>query len=161
MTAKKRDNYLSWDEAFMQIANLIGQRSKDPNSQVGAVIVDGNKIVVALGYNGFPRGISDDKLPWSREGDFLDTKYAYVIHAEENAIYNANKPTQGCTLYTNLFPCNECAKTIIQSGIKEIIYESDRYHDQPNMVASRKLLDEAGVKYRQYSPEYELKLEKK
>src|SRR3989344_2018378 len=124
---EKRKNYLSWDEAFIQIAFLIAQRSKDPNTQAGAVIVDQNNIVVGLGYNGFPRGIKDDDLPWEREGNFLDTKYPYVVHAEENSIYNANKSTEGCKIYCTLFPCNECVKTAIQSGIKEIIYASDKY----------------------------------
>ena len=150
---KKRSDYLSWDECFTQMAILIAQRSKDPSTQAGAVIVDQDNIVVGLGYNGFPRGCADDALPWERTGAFLDTKYAYVVHAEENAIYNANKPTKGCKLYSTLFPCNECAKTIIQSSIKEVIFASDKYHDVDAWVASRKLLDLAGVTYRQYAPE--------
>jgi len=159
MTEKRKD-YLSWDEAFMQTAYVIAQRSKDPNTQNGAVIVDENNIVVGLGYNGFPRGCSDEKLPWEREGDFLDTKYAYVVHAEENAVYNANKPTENCKLYCTLFPCNECAKTIIQCGIKEVIYDSDKYHDLDPFVASRKLLEMSGVKVREYNPKFKLTLEK-
>ncbi len=157
---EKRNNYLSWDECFMQMANVIAQRSKDSSTQAGAVIVNQNNIVVGLGYNGFPRGCSDEKLPWEREGNFLNTKYAYVVHSEENAVYNANKPTEGCKIYTTLFPCNECTKTLIQSGIKEIIYASDKYHDQDSWVASRKMLDLAGIKYRQYIPGFKIKFEK-
>ncbi len=156
----KRKNYLSWDEAFMQLSYLIAQRSKDPNTQNGACLVDENKIIVGLGYNGFPRGCSDDELPWDREGNFLDKKYAYVVHAEENAVYNANKPTKGCIMYCTMFPCNECVKTIIQNGIKEVVYDRDPYHNQDEWIAARKMLDMAGVKYRQYSPKYKLKLEK-
>lgn len=159
MTEKRKD-YISWDECFMQMAHLIAQRSKDPSTQAGAVIVDKDNIVVGLGYNGFPRGCSDEKLPWDREGDFLDTKYAYVVHAEENAVYNANKDTRDGILYCTLFPCNECAKTTIQSGIKEIVYANDKYHDEDPWVASRKMLDMAGVKYRQYESERKLSLEK-
>jgi len=156
---KKRTGYLSWDECFIQMANLIAQRSKDPSTQAGAVIVDQNNIVIALGYNGFPRGIKDEELPWDREGGFLDTKYAYVVHAEENAVYNASQSVKNCKLYCTLFPCNECTKSIIQSGITEIVYISDKYHDQDSWVASRKMLDLAGVKYRQHQPQYTLKLE--
>jgi len=161
MAQGKREGYLSWDETFMLMAELISQRSKDPSTQAGAVIVDENKIIVGLGYNGFPRGIKDEELPWERKGDFLDTKYAYVVHAEENAIYNANKDTDGCTIYTTLFPCNECAKTLIQNGVKEIVYSSDKYHDEEIWVASRKMLDKAGVKYRQCIPEHSLTLTQK
>lgn len=159
--AQKRENYLSWDECFMQIAHLIAERSKDPSTQAGSVIVDQNNVVVGLGYNGFPRNCPDDSLPWSREGSFLDTKYAYVVHAEENAIYNANKNTHGCRLYCTLFPCNECAKTIIQSGIKEIIFASDKYHDKEPFIAARKLFDLAKIQYSQYETKFTLKLEKK
>ena len=148
---QSRQNTLSWDECFMQIASVISQRSKDPSTQAGAVIVDNDNVVVGLGYNGFPRGIDNDALPWDRDGDFLHTKYAYVCHAEENAIYNANNSTKNCRIYCTLFPCNECAKTLIQNGIKEIIFESDKYHDVDAFVASRKLLDAAAIKYRQYS----------
>ncbi len=144
----------------MQMAFLIAQRSKDPSTQAGAVIVDQCNIIVGLGYNGFPRGCPDDKLPWNREGDLIDTKYAYVVHGEENAVYNASKQTDGCKIYSTLFPCNECTKTLIQSGIKEVIYADDKYHDQAAWVASRKMLELAGVKYRQYQPQFKLKLEK-
>ncbi len=155
----KRENYLSWDETFMLMCCLIAQRSKDPNSQIGACVVDQNNIIVGLGYNGFPRNCSDDAFPWGRgeEKKYSDTKYAYVVHAEANAIYNANKSVKGCKLYTYLFPCNECAKTIVQTGIKEVIYAEDFYHDKDETVASRKILDSAGVICRQYKPKYDLK----
>ncbi len=150
----KREDYISWDECFMRMAHVIAQRSKDPSTQAGAVIVNPNKIILGLGYNGFPRGIEDDKLPWEREGNFVDTKYAYVVHAEENAVYNSNAPTEGSSMYCTLFPCNECAKTIIQKGIKEIVYEDDKYHNQDVWIASRRLLDEAGVKCREFKSEW-------
>ncbi len=160
MNHDKKKDYFSWDETFMQMCRVIANRSKDPNTQTGACIVNGDNIVVGLGYNGFPRGCSDDELPWSRDGEFCDKKYAYVVHAEENAILNANADTKGAKLYCSLFPCNECAKVIIQRGIKEIIYESDKYHDDPIWQASRRMLDMAGVKYRQYIPKNKLKFEK-
>ena len=122
----------------MSLAHLSAVRSKDPSTQVGAVIVDSNNKVVGLGYNGFPRGCDDKEFPWEREGEFLDTKYAYVVHAELNAILNANKLIDNCRLYVSLFPCNECSKAIIQSGIKEIIYESDKYKDLDQFKASKK-----------------------
>ena len=153
-----RQDRLSWDELLMQIAHLIAERSPDPNTQAGACIVNNHHVVIGLGYNGWPRGIENDALPWEREGDFLNTKYAYVVHAEENAIYNANADVAGCQLYCTLFPCNECAKTIIQSGIKEIIFANDKYHDKDGWVASRKMLDLAGVKYRQYAPKFKMEL---
>ena len=156
----KRTDYISWDECFSLMAELIAHRSKDPSTQAGAVIVNDQKIIIGLGYNGFPRGITDEDLPWEREGAYLNTKYAYVVHAEENAIYNSNAQTKGCAIYTTLFPCNECAKTIIQNGITEVVYSSDKYHNQDIWVASRHLLDRAGVSYRQYSPENKLRLEK-
>lgn len=158
---EKRKNYLSWDEAFMLLAHLIAQRSKDPNTQTGACIVDENKVIVGLGYNGWPRGIEEDDLPWGRQGDFLDKKYAYVVHAEENAIYNANKPTKNCIMYCTMFPCNKCVKAIIQNGIKEIVFYRDPYHDLDEWIAARRMLDLAGVKYRQYIPQYKIKLMKR
>ena len=159
LSEKKRTNYLSWDETFMLMAGIIAQRSKDPNTQAGTCIVDENNVIVGLGYNGFPRGCSDDSLPWRRDREYKlsETKYAYVVHSEVNAIYNANKPVKNCKLYCVLFPCNECSKTIIQSGIKEIIYQKDWYHDQEEWVAARKMLDLAGVKYRQYAPQHDIK----
>ena len=145
----KRTDYISWDEYFMGIAVLSGKRSKDPNSQVGACIVNDNKRIVGIGYNGFPKGCSDDELPWGREGGFLDVKYPYVVHSELNAILNANTNVRGCTLYVTLFPCNECTKAIIQSGIKELYYLCDKYADTDGVKASKRMLDMAGVKYTQ------------
>ncbi|MFH1890185.1 MAG: dCMP deaminase family protein [Candidatus Kuenenbacteria bacterium] len=158
-TLKKRDGIISWDECFMQMCFLIAQRSKDPNTQQGACIVNENNIVVGLGYNGFPRGCDDDKFPWTRNGEYADKKYAYVVHSEVNAIYNASRQPKDCRLYCTMYPCNECAKAIIQNGIKEVIYESDFYHDDPIWKASRKLLEGAKVKCRQFTPKYKLKLE--
>ena len=145
-----REDYISWDECFMRMAHVIADRSKDPSTQAGAVIANKDNVVVGLGYNGWPRGIETSELPWERKGDFTQTKYAYVVHAEENAVYNSNVQPKGCKLYCTLFPCNECAKTIIQNGITEVIYESDKYHDDDPWVASRKMLELAGVKCRQY-----------
>ncbi len=142
---------ISWDECFLRMAHLIAQRSKDPSTQVGAVIVDTNHVVVGLGYNGFPRGIESDAFPWDREGSYENTKYAYICHAEENAVYNANTSTRGCKIYGTLFPCNECAKMLIQNGIVEVIYESDKYHELPEYIASRRMLDAAKITYRKYT----------
>jgi len=137
----------------MGVALLASQRSKDPSTQVGACIVDGDKRIISTGYNGFPQGCSDDAFPWNRDEKQGETKYQFVVHAELNAILNASgKKLAGSVLYVGLFPCNECAKAIIQSGIKEIIYLSDKYHDTPSMSASRKMLDAAGIKYRQIKP---------
>ncbi len=141
----KRENTLSWDEYFMGLAHLSALRSKDPNTQVGAAIVDENHRVVSVGYNGFPKGCSDDEFPWSREGGVLNTKYAFVVHAELNAILNSPRSVNGCTIYVSLFPCNECAKAIIQSGIKKIVYESDKYATTETTIASKKMLEAAGV----------------
>lgn len=154
-----RRNVLTWDEYFMSLAHLSGMRSKDPNTQVGACIVNERKRVVGIGYNGFPYGCNDDEYPWERDGGFLDTKYAYVVHAELNAILNATEPLQNCTIYVSLFPCNECAKAIIQSGIKEVVYESDKYRDTDSAKASRRMLNSAGVKLRQID-EVKVKVEK-
>ena len=145
----KRENYITWDEYFMGIALLSAKRSKDPNSQVGACIVNNDKKIVGIGYNGFPRGCSDDELPWDREGNFLDVKYPYVVHAELNAILNAGHSVQGCTIYVDLFPCNECAKAIIQSGIKKIFYLRDKYKDTDGVKASKRMLEMAGVEFEQ------------
>ena len=144
----KRQDYISWDEYFMGIALLSAKRSKDPNSQVGACIVNNDKKIVSMGYNGFPRGCSDEDLPWGREGKFLDVKYPYVVHAELNAILNSNTDLRGCTLYVDLFPCNECAKAIIQSGIKTIFYLRDKYADTDGVKASKKMLEMAGVEFK-------------
>ncbi len=150
----KRIDHISWDEYFMGVAVLSSLRSKDPNTRVGACIVNQQKKIVGVGYNGFPTGCSDDLLPWAREGDWKDTKYPYVCHAELNAILNSiGRDLSGCTLYVALFPCNECAKAIIQSGIKHVIYLDDKYHDSDNAIASRRMLDAAGVSYTQLKTE--------
>lgn len=145
--ARKR---ISWDECFIRMAHIIADRSQDPSTQAGAVVVNEKNVVVGLGYNGWPRGIKSEDLPWDREGDFENTKYAYVCHAEENAVYNANNSTEGCKIYCTLFPCNECAKTIIQNGIKEVIYESDKYAQTPGVRASKRMFKLARVSLRQY-----------
>lgn len=142
-------DHLSWDEYFMGIALLSSYRSKDPSTKVGACIVDQDNKIVGVGYNGFPTGCSDNLLPWEREGDFLETKYPYVCHAELNAILNSIRSLHGCRLYVALFPCNECAKAIIQSGIKEVVYLDDKYKDTDSVIASKKMFDMSGVRYRQ------------
>ena len=145
----KRKDYISWDEYFMGVSLLAAKRSKDPNTQVGACIVDKNNIILSTGYNGFPYGCSDDVYPWERDGD--DTKYNYVVHAELNAILNARgKDLNGARLYVDFFPCNECAKAIIQSGISEIVYLYDKYADTPATIASKKMLASAGIKLRKF-----------
>ena len=141
----KREGALTWEEYFMGIAHLSALRSKDPGTQVGAVIVDENHRVVSVGYNGFPKGCSDDEFPWDREGGMLETKYAFVVHAELNAILNSPRSVKGCDLYVSLFPCNECAKAIILAGIKRIVYESDKYADTEGVQASKLMLSRAGV----------------
>jgi dCMP deaminase len=146
----KREHYLSWDEYFMGIALLSAQRSKDPSTQVGACIVNDDKKIVGVGYNGFPMGCNDDELPWEREGAFLETKYPYVCHAELNAILNSiSRDLKGCSIYVALFPCNECAKAIIQSGIKEIVYLSDKYKHTDIVIASKRMLNQAGIVMRE------------
>jgi dCMP deaminase len=158
METPRTSGVLSWDECFMRIAEVIAQRSKDPQTQGGAVIVDSKNVVLGMGYNGFPRGIDSDKLPWKRSGDspvLSETKHAYIVHAEENAVYNSSMKCEGAKMYCTLYPCNECAKTIIQAGIKEIIYLSDKYHERDAWLASRKLFELAGVKTRQYTLNHE------
>ena len=143
----KRTDYISWDEYFMGIAMLAALRSKDPSTQVGACIVSKDNIIISTGYNGMPKGCSDDEFPWEREG--AETKYPYVVHAELNAILNANgRDLRGSRVYVALFPCNECAKAIIQSGVKEVIYLSDKYADSMATLASKRMLDAADVSYR-------------
>ena len=150
MQTKRRD-YINWDEYFMGIAILSSKRSKDPNSQVGACIVDKDNKILSIGYNGFPIGCSDDEMPWEREGEFEQTKYPYMCHAELNAILNYTGSTlKGSRIYVSLFPCNECAKAIIQSGIKEIIYMDDKYADLPSVKVSKKLFDMTNVKYKKF-----------
>jgi len=147
----KRSDYISWDEYFMGIAYLSAMRSKDPSTQVGACIVDQNHKVVSIGYNGMPVGCDDDCMPWSRDGEDINNKYWYVCHAEFNAILNAHRQSlEGCTIYVSLFPCNECAKAIIQTGIKEIVYVSDKYAHTEGTRASKFMLDQCGVKYRKF-----------
>ena len=145
----KRTDYISWDEYFMSVAVLSSMRSKDPNTQVGACIVSADNKIVGTGYNGFPTGCSDDELPWCREGSAYDSKYAYVCHAELNAILNSTRNLEGCRLYVALFPCNECAKAIIQSGIRTVIYKEDKYANTDGVKASKRMFDQAGVEYRQ------------
>ena len=147
----KNNDYLTWDEYFMGIAILSSKRSKDPNTGVGACIVDKDNRILSLGYNGMPFGCSDDDYPWDREGEFLDTKYPYVCHAELNAILNYNGGSlKGARVYVTLFPCNECTKAIIQKGISEIIYLSDKYAGTDSTIASKRMLMSAGVRFRQY-----------
>ena len=144
----KRNDYISWDEYFMGVALLASKRSKDPNTQVGACIVDKNNVILSTGYNGFPYGCSDDEFPWDRDGD--DTKYKYVVHAELNAILNSRgKSLTGAKLYVDLFPCNECAKAIIQSGVGEVVYLYDKYAHTAETQASKRMLTAAGVKFKQ------------
>ena len=139
----------SWDEYFMGVALLSAKRSKDPSTQVGACIVNQKNKIVGAGYNGLPAGCDDDEFPWEKKGEFLQTKYPYVCHAELNAILNnIGMDLHGCRIYTALFPCNECAKAIIQSGISEVIYLSDKYDGSDASVASKKMLDNAGITYR-------------
>lgn len=149
----KREDYITWDEYFMGIALLSAERSKDPNTQVGACIVNKDNKIISTGYNGMPIGCNDDDMPWDRDGKTQnDTKYPFVCHAELNAILNSTQvlKNENARIYVALFPCNECAKAIIQSGIKEIIYLSDKYANTELTMASKMMLDKAGVKYRQY-----------
>lgn len=139
---------INWDQYFMGVAKLSAYRSKDPNTQVGACIVSPENKIVGVGYNGLPWGCEDDQFPWEkREGDMYDTKYPYVVHAELNAILNSIQKLQDCRIYVSLFPCHECVKAIIQSGIKKIIYEDDKYNDTPSDRAAKRMLDAAGVQY--------------
>ena len=153
----KRNDYISWDEYFMGIAMLAAKRSKDPSTQVGACIVSPDNIIISTGYNGMPKGCSDDEFPWQRTGaDEIETKYPYVVHAELNAILNSNgRDLRGSRIYVALFPCNECAKAIIQSGVKEVVYLSDKYKDSLSFVASKRMLTAASVTYRQIQPEHD------
>ena len=147
----KREDYINWDEYFMGVAHLSGMRSKDPNTQVGACIVSKMNKILSMGYNGFPLGCSDEEFPWAREGEALETKYPFVTHSELNAILNYRGGSlEGTKLYVSLFPCNECAKAIIQAGIKTVVYDSDKYAGTPMNIASKKMFDAAGVEYIQY-----------
>jgi len=150
---EKRSDAISWDDYFMGIALLSAKRSKDPSTQVGACIVNEDKRIVGIGYNGFPQGCSDEDFPWAREGTFLETKYAYVVHAEMNSILNSmGKDLRNSTLYVAMFPCNECAKSIIQTGIKRIVFLSDKYSHTDGDKASRRMFDASGVKYEKLIP---------
>ena len=144
----KRKDYISWDEYFMGVARLSAMRSKDPNTQVGACIVNNKKRIIGIGYNGFPYGVEDDTFPWENDGEWLDSKYPYVVHAEPNAILNSTVSLENATLYVTLFPCNDCAKLIIQSGIKELVFLEDKYHDEDSFKASRRMFDSAKIIYR-------------
>lgn len=151
----KREGYLSWDDYFMAVALLSAKRSKDPNTQVGACIVNKNNVIESIGYNGLPKGCSDDEFPWESEGNALDTKYPFVVHAELNAILNAKgKDLSNCKIYVALFPCNECAKAIIQSGINEVVYLSDKYANTDSVKASKRMFRAAGVNLKQISSEH-------
>lgn len=163
--SKARKDYLSWDEYFMAVAKLSAMRSKDPHTQVGACIVSNDNRILSIGYNGAPNGFKDEKFPWGREGNPLETKYLYVVHAERNAILNyrgSRKDLENSKIYVDLFPCNECAKEIIQAGIKEVVYLSDKYADTDETIASKKLLDSCNVQYRKIdlkdSKEFVIKL---
>jgi dCMP deaminase len=160
--SEKREDYISWDEYFMGVAKLSGMRSKDPNTQVGACIVSEDNKILSMGYNGFPKGCSDDEFPWNRENeDPVNNKYFYSTHSELNAILNYRGGSlEGAKLYVSLFPCNECAKAIIQAGIKTIVYDSDKYDGTPAVIASKRMLDAAGVRYYKYTHTHrEIRLE--
>ncbi len=146
-----RKNYLSWDQYFMGIAFLSAKRSKDEHTQVGACIVNPSKRIVGIGYNGLPIGCSDKEYPWARDGEWLNTKYPYVVHAEPNAILNSTSSLKDCVMYVTLFPCNECAKLIIQSGIKEIVYYDNKYDQTDSIIASKRMFDSCNVKYRLFN----------
>lgn len=149
----KRQDYISWDEYFMGVAQLASMRSKDPNSQVGACIVSQDNKILSIGYNGFPTGCSDEEFPWEREGEDLDTKYFYVTHSELNAILNYRGGSlEGSKLYVTMFPCNECAKAIIQAGIKTMVYGLDKYPGSARVMASKRMLKTAGVEVIKYQP---------
>ena len=150
--SSKRKDYISWDEYFMGVAMLAAKRSKDPGTQVGACIVNKDNKILSVGYNGFPIGCSDDDFPWEREGDDpYNTKYSYVTHGEMNAILNYRGGNlENTRLYVTLFPCNECAKAVIQAGIKEVIYACDKYADTTSVKASKRMFDAAGIKYTFY-----------
>ena len=147
----KRTDYISWDEYFMGVSYLAGMRSKDPSTQVGACIVSKDNKILSMGYNGFPKGCSDDVFPWGREGEPFDNKYFYSTHSELNAILNYRGGSlEGAKIYVSLFPCNECAKAIIQAGIRELVYADDKYQGTPGNLASKRMLKAAGVKMTPY-----------
>lgn len=148
----KNTDYLSWDEYFMGIALLSAMRSKDPHTRVGACIVDMDNKILSVGYNGMPCGCSDDDYPWDNTGEPMDTKYLYVCHAELNALLNySGFKLKGARIYTTLFPCNECTKALIQSGIQEVIFKEDKYSDTAGVMAAKRMMRSAGITYRKYS----------
>lgn len=158
----KRLNYLTWDEYFIALAKLTAMRSKDPSTQVGACIISADNRILSVGYNGAPNGFDDDNFPWNRQGENLETKYPYVCHAEMNAVLNyrgTRKDFENARIYVDLFPCNECAKIIIQSGIKEVVYLSNKYKDSENNIASRILFDSCGIEYHQLDLEKQITIE--
>ena len=158
---KQREDYISWDEYFMLVAKVSALRSKDPNTQVGACIVGKDNRIVGCGYNGAPMNFSDSKFPWNRDGEFTESKYAYVCHAELNAILNSHTDLRGTTIYVDLFPCNECAKAIVQAGIEKVIYLSDKYNGTDGNIAAKRIFDECGIIYEQLqekNKEYVIKL---
>ena len=158
---KQNKSYLSWDEYFMGVAMLSSMRSKDPNTRVGACIVSNDNRILSMGYNGAPNGYKDDVFPWDREGDPVNKKYFYVCHSELNAILNyvgSRSNLVGSKLYVTLFPCNECAKVVVQSGIKEVIYLSDKYHGTDATIVSKKIFDVCGVKYRKFVPKENIEI---
>ncbi len=151
--SKKRQDYINWDQYFMGIALLSAKRSKDPHTQVGACIVDENHKILSVGYNGMPQGCSDDDYPWGSTGEDLNTKYLYVCHAELNAILNySGVHMKGASIYTTLFPCNECTKALIQSGIREVIYLEDKYASTSSVISAKKMMDSVGITYRKFFP---------
>lgn len=139
---------LNWDETFMNMSLLISMRSKDPNTRVGSVIVKDNK-VLGMGYNGMPFSIGENNdtiYPWDKESDDIySNKHGYVVHSEVNAILNSTCSVKGATIYVSLFPCNECAKIIVQSGIKKVVYLDEWDKTKPTVKASRRILENAGV----------------
>ena len=156
----KDTNYISWDTYFMGVALLSSYRSKDPSTKVGACIVNEQKRIIGIGYNGFPYGCNDDEFPWERQGGFLETKYPFVVHAEPNAILNSTTSLENATIYVTLFPCHECAKLIIQSGIKEIVYMSDKYDGTESDQASKMMLKSAGVTWRKVPLNIDIRVDK-
>ncbi|AAT75744.1 deoxycytidylate deaminase [Mesoplasma florum L1] len=145
----KRENFLNWEQFFMTVAKVCAMRSKDPSTQVGAILVNNLNQIISTGYNGFPRGVNDDEFPWTREGEWIDTKYPYVAHAELNAIVSARTNLTDSDVYVTLFPCNECTKIIIQAGIKKVYYLEDKYKDSNEVKASKRMLDAAKIEYKQ------------
>jgi dCMP deaminase len=148
----KRKGYTTWDEFYMGLALWAAERSKDPNTQVGACVVDKDGYEASVGYNGMPIGMSDDEVTWQRDGKYSETKYAYIVHAEANALIKTNRDVSGGTVYVSMFPCNECAKTIANCHIKRVVFKEDIYHDDEIYIASRRIFDTCGIKYEKYQP---------